>query len=159
MVLEVIVDNRPAIRLYEKLGFVRTRELEVLSLAASAAGSVDAEAAPVTAARSIVRALREDEEPWQRDDDTVERLAAREPRMQGIVSGDAAAVYRITAPSVNLVQAAGDPRGLRAILSALCANGTVSAVNYPSGGAVAEALHAAEAEVTLRQYEMVKRFD
>jgi GNAT superfamily N-acetyltransferase len=159
MVLEVIVDNRPAIRLYEKLGFARTRELEVLSLAASAAGSVDAEAAPVAAARSIVRALREDDEPWQRDDDTVERLAAREPRMQGIVSGDAAAVYRVTAPGVNLVQAAGDPRGLGAILSAVRANGTVSAVNYPSGGAVAEALHAAGAEMTLRQYEMVKRFD
>jgi hypothetical protein len=121
--------------------------------------AVSARSATELSPRSIVRALREDDEPWQRDDDTVERLAAREPRMQGIVSGDAAAVYRVTAPGVNLVQAVGDPRGLRAILSALRANATVSAVNYLSGGAVAEALHAAGAEVTLRQYEMVKRFD
>jgi hypothetical protein len=35
----------------------------------------------------------------------------------------------------------------------------VSAVNYPSGGSVAEVLHAAGAEVALRQYEMVKRLD
>ena len=38
MALEVIVDNHPAISLYDKLGFVRTRELEVLSLAAEDAG-------------------------------------------------------------------------------------------------------------------------
>jgi hypothetical protein len=107
--------------------------------------AVSARFATELSPRSIVRALREDDGPWQRDDDTVERLAAREPRMQGIVSGDAAAVYRVTAPGVNLVQAAGDPRGLGAILSAVRANGTVSAVNYPSGGAVAEALHPAPA--------------
>src|SRR3954451_17129655 len=35
LVLEVIVENAPAIALYEKLGFTRTRELEVLSLAAA----------------------------------------------------------------------------------------------------------------------------
>jgi ribosomal protein S18 acetylase RimI-like enzyme len=35
MVLEVIVENRPAIALYEKLGLVRTRELVVASLPAA----------------------------------------------------------------------------------------------------------------------------
>jgi GNAT superfamily N-acetyltransferase len=159
MMLEVIVENGPAIRLYEKLGFVRTRELEVLSLAASEPGSVDAEEVSPAAARSIVQASREGEEPWQRHDDTVDRFGAREPPLEGIVSGDAAAVYRVTAASVSLVQAAGGALGLRAILSALSAKGPVSAVNYPSGGAVAEVLHAAGAEVALRQHEMVKRLD
>jgi GNAT superfamily N-acetyltransferase len=159
MVLEVIVENRAAIRLYERLGFVRTRELEVLSLTSSEAGTVDTEDVPLSAARAIVRERREEDEPWQRDDDTVDRLAAREPPLQGVVAGDAAAVYRVAAPSVSLVQAAGSALGLRAILSALGAKGTVSAVNYPPGGAVASALRAAGADVTLRQYEMVKRLD
>jgi GNAT superfamily N-acetyltransferase len=159
MVLEVIVENRPAVRLYEKLGFVRTRELEVLSLTSSAAGGADAEEVQVAEARSIVRAQRKDDEPWQRDDGTVDRLAEREPPLRGIVAGDAAAVYRVAAPSVSLVQAAGGEQGLRAILSALRAQGTVSAVNYPAGGAVAEVLLAVGADVALRQYEMVKRLD
>lgn len=159
MVLEVIVDNRPAVALYEKLDFVCTRELEVLSLAGSTPEGAETEIVPFEAARAIVRARREGDDPWQRDDDTVDRLAARESRVQGIVAGDSAAVYRAASSGVGLLQAAGDERGLGAILSALRALGTVSAVNYPSDGAVAAALRAAGAEVPLRQYEMVKRFD
>ena len=35
----------------------------------------------------------------------------------------------------------------------------MSAVNYPAGGQVAEALRMLGADVSLRQYEMVKRLD
>lgn len=158
MVLEVIVQNGAAIALYEKLGFVRTRELDVLSLARSGSGdAAAAEAAPLDAVRALVRARRDGVEPWQRDDDTIERLIRREQAPEGIVAGDAAAIFLETAPSVGLVQAAGGERGLQAILTALRAKGTVSAVNYPTGGAVAGALKTAGAEVSLRQYEMVKR--
>jgi len=155
----MITGRSPAIRLYEKFGFARTRELEVLSLAESAPDVGDTEEAPLAAARSIILTRRDDEEPWQRHDDTVDRLAVREPPLQGIVSGDAAALYSVSAPNVSLVQAAGGEHGLRSILSAIRTKGTVSAVNYPSGGAVAEALQAAGADVTLRQYEMIKTLD
>jgi hypothetical protein len=75
------------------------------------------------------------------------------------VSGDAAVIYRVSGKTVGLVQASGGRNGLRAILSALRARGTVTAVNYPTGGVVADVLHAAGADVSLRQYEMVKRLD
>jgi ribosomal protein S18 acetylase RimI-like enzyme len=155
IVLEVIVENLPAISLYEKLGFVRRRELEVLSLAADPVGA-RIETAPLAVVRRLVRAHRDGEEPWQRDDDTVDRLLRRDQAPEGIVAGDAGAIYRATGDTVSLVQAAGDERGLAEILASLRALGTVSAVNYPAGGAVARAFGAAGADVSLRQDEMVK---
>jgi ribosomal protein S18 acetylase RimI-like enzyme len=128
MALEVIGENGPAIALYEKLGFERTRELEVLSLALEESAAA-ADEATVEAARALVRAERDAAEPWQRDDDTVDRLVARDPAPMALVGGDAAAVYRLTGETVSLVQAAGDRPGLQAILAALRSRGTVSAVN------------------------------
>ena len=157
MVLEVITANRPAIALYEKLGFVHSRELEVLSLPTAESTPAAAEPAPLDAVRALIRARRESEEPWQRDDDTVEHLVGREPAPEGVLAGDAAAIYRATGQAVGLIQATGGEAGLGVILSTLRTKGAVSAVNYPTGGAVAHALRAAGAEVSLRQYEMVKR--
>lgn len=156
MELEVIVENHPAIALYEKLGFERTRELEVLSLAPKESAAT-ADEATLEAARELVRAERDRPEPWQRDDDTLDRLGARDPVPSALVAGDAAAVYRVSGETVSLVQAAGDRHGLQTILAALRSRGTVSAVNYPAGGAAAAALHDAGANVALRQYEMVVR--
>jgi ribosomal protein S18 acetylase RimI-like enzyme len=158
MGLEVIVENEPAIQLYEKLGFVRTRELEVLALERGDSDEAAVEV-PFDAAQRLVRARREAEEPWQRSDETLAHLAGREPAPLGLAAGDAAAIYRPSGESVSLVQAAGDGPGLQAILSTLRAKGTVSAVNYPSDGPVAAAMRAAGSRVTLRQYEMVKLLD
>jgi ribosomal protein S18 acetylase RimI-like enzyme len=58
MRLEVIVENQPAIRLYEKLGFVRTRELEVLALERGDSDEA-ADEVPFDIARGLVRARRE----------------------------------------------------------------------------------------------------
>jgi len=159
MTLEVIVENEPAIRLYEKLGFSRTRELEVLELErGDSEGAADE--VPLEVAQRIVRAYRESEEPWQRSDETLTHLAARDPAPRGLAAGDAAAaIYRLSAESVGLVQAGGEGPALQALISTLRTKGTVSAVNYPSDGPVAAALRAAGAGVTLRQYEMAKRLD
>jgi ribosomal protein S18 acetylase RimI-like enzyme len=150
MVLEVIVENVPAIALYEKLGFTHVRELEILSLAA-AEGKSAAEEADVEEARRTIARLRDGPEPWQRDDATLDKL----PELRALTAGAAAAVYRASDGRVSLLQAAGSDEGLEAILGALRVRGPVSAVNYPAGGAVSEVLRATAADVTLRQLELV----
>ena len=154
MVLEVIVENTPAIALYEKLGFEKTRELEVISLGEAAETSGAAVEVPIEVARSLIAARRDWHEPWQRADGTLEKLLCRDPAPQALVSGDAAAIYRVEGGRVNLIQAAGGAGGLRALVATVRANGPVTALNYPSGGPVAAVLAEAGGDVVLRQYEM-----
>jgi GNAT superfamily N-acetyltransferase len=157
MALEVIVENHPAISLYEKLGFVRKRELDVLSLAAGEADGGGVASADLEDARALVRSRREETEPWQRSDETLDRLLHRDPAPEATAADEAVAIYRVTGDNVGLVQAAGSARGLTAILASLRARGKVTAVNYPTGGQVAAAFHALGADVSLRQYEMARR--
>jgi ribosomal protein S18 acetylase RimI-like enzyme len=154
MALEVIVENAPAIALYEKLGFVRTRELEVLSLAAATEHS-DGQETELEAALKVVAAARSGPEPWQRADETVANLARRGSTPRALIVDGAAAVFSQDGDRVNLLQAAGDAVGLGALVAALRARGTVSALNFPAGEPVATTLRDAGAEVRLRQYEMV----
>ena len=153
MVLEVIVENAPAIALYEKLGFARTRKLEVLTLAAateqSEAGETD-----LGEALRIVAASRSRPEPWQRADETVANLARRGPTPRAITVDGATAVFSQDGDRVSLLQVAGHPAGLGALAAALRFRGSVSALNFPAGGPVAKALREAGAEVRLCQYEM-----
>jgi len=154
MVLEVIVENAPAIALYEKLGFSRTRELEVLSLAAATEHS-EARETELGEGLKVVAATRSGPEPWQRADETVGNLARRGSTPRAIVVDGAAAVFSQDGDRVGLLQAAGDAAGLGALAAALRSRGTVSALNFPAGEPVATALREAGAEVRLRQYEMV----
>jgi ribosomal protein S18 acetylase RimI-like enzyme len=157
MGLEVITENAAAISLYEKLGFQATRELEVLSLA-QAEGGGEAEEVQAGKARRLITRRREGPEPWQRDDKTVANLTRREPPPQGLVAGEAAAVYRADGGRVGLLQAAGDPDGLRTLIASLRSRGTLSAVNYPADGSVAAALREAGGDIALRQLEMTLAF-
>jgi GNAT superfamily N-acetyltransferase len=154
MLLEVIIENEPAVALYKKLRFRVTRQLEVLSLAPDATGG-PAEEIPVETALALIAARRDGAEPWQRDDATVANLEQRDPPPAALVSGDAAAVYRAEGGRVSLLQAAGGERALCDLAAALRAKGSLTAANYPTGGAVAAALRLIGAEVALRQYEMV----
>jgi GNAT superfamily N-acetyltransferase len=153
MLLEVIVENAPAIALYEKLGFERTRDLEVLSLPPGDGGA-SADEIAVAAARRLIADRRQAPEPWQRADETLVRLARREPPLRALAAGEAAAVYRPDGGRLHLLQAAGDPPGLRAVVAALRARGPLYALNFPAGGAVAVALREAGAELVVRQHEM-----
>ena len=154
MALEVIVENAPAIALYEKLGFARTRELEVLSLAAQT-GHSEACETDFREGLRVVAAVRSGPEPWQRADETVVNLARRGSTPRSITVDGATAVFTQDGDRVSLLQAAGDAAGLGALAAALRSRGDVSALNFPTGGPVATALRSAGATVRLRQYEMV----
>jgi RimJ/RimL family protein N-acetyltransferase len=144
MVLEVITQNEPAIALYEKLGFRKTRELDVLTLERAEGGSADE--IDLDEARRLIAGERE---PWQRDDATVDNLSD----VAALTSDSAAAIYRLEGERVNLLQAGGER--LAGVVAALQARGPILALNYPSDGPVAQALDAAGAKLVLRQHEMV----
>jgi GNAT superfamily N-acetyltransferase len=154
MVLEVIVENAPAIALYEKVGFARTRELEVLTLAVATAHS-HARETDLGDALKLIAANRESPEPWQRADETIANLAGRGSTPRAISVDAAAAVFSQDGDRVSLLQAGGDAAGVRELVAALRARGTVSALNLPTDEPVGAALREAGATVRLRQYEMV----
>jgi ribosomal protein S18 acetylase RimI-like enzyme len=156
MVLEVIVENTRAFALYEKLGFMPTRELQVLSLG-SAAEHSEARETDLEVARRVVAATRSAPEPWQRADETVANLTRRGSTPRAIIADGAAAIFSQEGDRVSLLQAAGDAAGLRALTAALRSRGTVSALNFPADDPVATALHEAGATVQVVQHEMVLR--
>jgi hypothetical protein len=156
MVLEVIVENAPAIALYEKLGFARTRELEVLSLAAANERS-QARETDLGEGLKVVAAARGGPEPCQRAKETVANLARRGSAPRAITVDGAAAVFSEDGDRVSLLQAAGDAAGLGALVAALRARGSVAALNFPGNEPVATALRNAGATVRLRQYELILR--
>lgn len=149
MVLEVIVENTPAIALYDKLGFRTVRRLEVLALRAAEGEPAD-EAEPAEARRRIA-AGRRDPEPWQREDATVDNLDG----IRAVTIGGATAVYRMEGERVNLLQAVGGSEDLPRLVAALRARGSILALNYPADGPVAAALRDAGSAVPVRQLEMV----
>jgi ribosomal protein S18 acetylase RimI-like enzyme len=134
--LEVLEDNKGAIRLYEKLGFERVRDLVVWSLPAvatsgaanggagtgrtangeaanrgTANGGAAGRAAQAGAARAWIGANRPSHEPWQRADATLDNMRARGSRQHGVVvqrNGQVtgAVVYRETESGVSALQIA-----------------------------------------------------
>lgn len=150
--LEVIVENAPAIALYEKLGYEHVREVEVWSLSGSpSAGSPVAEV-DATEAHAWLRERRTEREPWQRDDASL----ANQGELRGLLAGGAAAVVRVAGGRVGVVQLGGDPAALRDLLATASSFGeSLSVLNLPAGHPAGDALAELGGHVAVRQHEMV----
>jgi GNAT superfamily N-acetyltransferase len=132
--LEVLVQNEPALRLYEELGFERTRLLEGWSL----------QEPPLVEARKVEAApLGGEGLPWQREDRSLppsgyERLE---------VDGGA-----ILLRNGNVLQLRADDEDAAV---ALLSRGTpLTFVNVPEGDVASAACRRLGGELTLRQYEL-----
>ncbi len=153
--LEVITSNEPAIRLYEKLGYERVRDLEVWTVAAEGAPASSAHEAAARGAHARVRELRRSPEPWQRADETLERLL-REDALLGLVAEDAAAVVRVTDGGTVVEQIGAESVDAAAdvLAAALARGGTLRLSNVPAGDPAALALRRLGDEPVLRQHEL-----
>ena len=141
--LEVIERNEPAIRLYESLGFERTRILEVWSL--------EQDVRPATARTVAPRPLGQSDLPWQRADRS---LPAEYERIE--VDGGAALIRGAQKVSVLQLEAA-DQTGAEELLAAARGRGdSLHYVNVPVGDPASAALNALGGRLDLRQLELRK---
>jgi ribosomal protein S18 acetylase RimI-like enzyme len=131
--LEVLVQNEPAIRLYESLGFDSTRLLEVWSL----------EDPPLVEAKSVEPApLGQDDLPWQRDD-------AALPEEYERLEVDGGAIL-LRGGTVLQLQADDED----AAVALLSRGKALTYANVPEGDVASGALARLGGELTLRQHEM-----
>ena len=140
--LEVIEQNEPAIRLYESLGFRRTRLLEVWSLAA--------EVPPATASEVEPHPLAQAGLPWQRAD------ASLPPAYVRLEVDGGAALIQERGPHILVLQlAARDEEAAARLLAAARGRGErLAYVNVPEGDPASAALRALGGTLELRQLEL-----
>jgi ribosomal protein S18 acetylase RimI-like enzyme len=152
--LEVLVQNEPALRLYERLGFEHVRELEIWEVEASNDVLLDSGSArnvAVESAQEAIARLRREPEPWQRADEIVARLAD----VRALAVEDGAVLYRTSGGRASIVQLAGSADAARELLAAILAEvPAVAWVNAPAGDPPTEACAALGGRVTERQIEM-----
>lgn len=149
--LEVLEQNDAARRLYEQLGFERTRDLEVWSLPGAPGEAAEV---PASEARAWLRARRTEREPWQRDDASLDGLSG----LRGLMVDGAAAVVRTAGDRVVVLQLGGEPAALRKLLAGARSLGeTLSLVNLPAHAPAAGVLEELGGRVDARQHEMELR--
>ena len=138
--LEVLEQNEPAIRLYESLGFERTRVLEIWSLAE----------APTIEARQVdPEPLGQDGLPWQRQDASLPEEFLR------IEVDGGAMTYRERDGRIGVLQL--EARDEDAAVALLSRGLPVSYVNVPEGDPASAAFARLGGSIDLRQLEMVRR--
>jgi GNAT superfamily N-acetyltransferase len=131
--LEVLEQNEPAIRLYESLGFERTRVLEVWSL----------KEPPLVEARSVEPApLGQQDLPWQRDDASLPTGYERIDVDGGAMLYRGGSVLQLDAPDAETA-------------AKLLSRGTaLQFVNVPEGDVASAALRELGGSLDLRQFEL-----
>ena len=144
----MIRENERAIPLYERLGFGRTRGLEVWLLP-GAPGPVRELA--VDEAHARVQELRREREPWQRDDRTIANL----DDLTGLEADGGAGVARVSNGRVSMLQLAGDDAALRTLFTSARALGDpVVMLNVPDGHPACPVLDELGARRDITQHEM-----
>jgi ribosomal protein S18 acetylase RimI-like enzyme len=133
VLLEVIEANEPAIKLYESLGFEKTRLLEVWHV----------EAPLVEAASAAQSTLGQTDIPWQRED------ASLPPDYERVDVDGGAMLFR--GGTVFQLEARDEDAA-----AALLSRGTaLNYVNVPEGDVACGALERLGGELRLKQFEMV----
>lgn len=156
--LEVLEQNGPARRLYERLGFEQTRVLEIWTfpgLAHAAAAPTAAEAS-LDAALAVVGAARGAPEPWQRAPATIDRYRERDDCTRALVLDGGAVVYRLAAGRATLLQlAAPSVQAARElVLAALAGTSGGAFLNVPDDDPSRTALDELGGTAAARQLEL-----
>jgi ribosomal protein S18 acetylase RimI-like enzyme len=133
VLLEVIEANEPAIKLYESLGFEKTRVLEVWRV----------EADEVPAERAARSTLGQTDLPWQREDASLPADYERVEVDGGAMIFRGGTVFQLEARDEDAA-------------AALLSRGTVlNYVNVPEGDVAIGALERLGGELRLKQFEMI----
>jgi ribosomal protein S18 acetylase RimI-like enzyme len=133
VLLEVIEANEPAIKLYESLGFEKTRVLEVWRV----------EADEVPAERAARSTLGQTDLPWQREDASLPADYERAEVDGGAMIFRGGTVFQLEARDEDAA-------------AALLSRGTVlNYVNVPEGDVAIGALERLGGELRLKQFEMI----
>ena len=150
--LEVLVQNEPAVKLYEKLGYSQVRDLEVWSLDGGLV--LQEHKVPSVPVADAVGRSR-DRLPWQRADASVARLTDA----HAVADTRGSLIYRASGGIASIVQLAGDDEdAIRELLGSLPDETTgVRYVNGPEGDPVNAVLESLGATLTARQHEMLLR--
>jgi GNAT superfamily N-acetyltransferase len=159
--LEVIEQNRPARKLYKKLGFEHVRDLGVWTLGTAPPRVTNAQPASFDDAHAWIAANRAQQEPWQRADETVAHLRERGVGIDGMTferDGEIAGalLYQHGQGLPGVTQfAARDEQAAAHLLTALASLGDgLRLLNLPAGEPAEAALTLLRATRDILQHEL-----
>ena len=157
--LEVLEQNASARTLYERLGFRALRRLEVWTYAgAPPIGGGRAQACDPRSARKRIQAARTAPEPWQRANETVDRLDVSTPALRAVTTSGGDAVYRVNDGRASVLQLVANSEAVAGVLLDTIRSregvNVVRFLNLPSTDPAAAALAGREAVCDAAQTEM-----